>query len=294
MDWRDYTGLGLGAVGVGYGGYEWWRTNDLRKHWGDIVADTDTMLGYIDQYVLGVNELIAKFNTAAASGVPVDNEEVNREVAELSNLEHLIEHQLEIIYTDIGKAKEDAENDWVSWLWAHLPPSVKALIGLGVIIGGIAIAFATVAVGLFVARVIKNITDFWHNNNRPTGTAAGCPSCNATITAANAQELRMNVERHLATHHPVNVNAMVQVLPDARAKFAQLPEWVQESVAVDTGIEGFFYQPDWRPYLMQTPWKVYAIIACVVVLAVGVAIVAPGLVPVLAKVGTALAPALLA
>jgi hypothetical protein len=104
----------------------------------------------------------------------------------------------------------------------------------------------------------------------------------------------MNVERHLATHHPVNVNAMVQVLPDARAKFAQLPEWVQESVAVDTGIEGFFYQPDWRPYLMQTPWKVYAIIACVVVLAVGVAIVAPGLVPVLAKVGTALAPALLA
>ncbi|GAI06454.1 unnamed protein product, partial [marine sediment metagenome] len=131
-----------------------------------------------------------------------------------------------------------------------------ALGTAGLITVGMVTALIGVKVGYGIFKTVRQIIDDWHDHFHPGGTSVSCPSCEVDISGATAKEAQANLEFHLKTYHPINIETMLVVVPDARGKFAELPTWVQDMVAVEAGIEGFYLEPDWRPSFESYPWYV--------------------------------------
>lgn len=287
-----YLGLAVGGLPAVYEGY---RLFDIRGHLSKIKVNCETLIGSIDQYqsgyaelsgligqyIAGYHELVAKLNTAMASGVPVDEAELTSEEQAMAELEHQIAAVQYAIDVNILGAQEAASMDPLRWLWAAL-----RAIGVAVLV------YIGVRVGFATALVIKKFFDRWHDTHLPPPTAT-CPVCHIVIHGATVDEVRHNMEAHLMNYHPVNVDALLTVVPEAQSKFAELPEWVQKSIAVESGIQGFFYQPDWTQQFRSNPWYLYAIVAVCAVAAVVLVVTDPALAPalaaVLARFGLALA-----
>lgn len=276
----DNTGLIVGGIiavgGIGFGVYQWYQSGERAKAAKKLADDVNAYMALAaqhdalqDQYELELNQIIAKLNNAVASGGQMTPEQEADLEAEK---QHAVELEAQIV--DIEKQMEDLEKI-IAADAAKAGQSVPALPGFTdtvnkLLLWGL-IKAAEVGGVYFVGKYVYRVIDRWTKGGG-TGGASGtrgtrCPVDGASVSGNSTDEVEANMEAHFRLYHPVvNVNAMVAALPEARAKFGELPLWVQDAIAADAGIEWYLY-PDWSPYLRQSPDSLFAIMVSLAVLA---------------------------
>lgn len=293
-DTTDYIGIGLGLAGPAYAGYQVYATSKVRSDWDKVQADFDTLFSLIRQYAQGVNEIIAKFNTAFAGGT-LDNADVDIEEAALAQIEKQIETIIKIIYKDLDQTEDDAEKG--TGMWGMIEGAVEMIdpdlvIWKKLVLGGAAI-FVGVKAGLWITKMVKGMKDDWNDTNHPGGVSGTCPKCGAVKTGNTTEHLQFELQRHLVTVHTLDVTVMAAIMPGAVDQFHQLPDWVQKELAVEAGITEFYMAPasEWTWQMRNVPWYFWALLAFTVIAILIIPELAPAVGSALRGMQGALAPA---
>jgi len=284
----DNTGLIVGGVialgGIGFGIYEWYQAGQTAKKSKELtekVTQYEALVAQlnikIDDYMAETNRVIAKFNNAMAKGgamTPEEEADLEAEKAVLIQTE-----------TDINALQDELERlrIIIDGLVADLnkpAPTLPGWMSLGSTLlswGFITKIGVVVGIGYFT----KTMIDRWGKGGG-TGGSSGTTIVTLpnghVVTGANSDQVDAKVKQYLLETSPVlDVSAMVVALPSVRDKFSELPLWVQDAIAADAGILEWYEQPNWAPYLRETPSWVYALMTALVVLAACYAISLPAL-----------------
>jgi hypothetical protein len=292
VDTYDKVGAGVGLAGVGYGGYELWKSSKVRDNWAKVQADANTLKSLIDQYCIGVNEVIAKFDTSFSSGQPVDSADVSLEEAALADLEKQIDIVIKRIYIDIGKTEEATKLDkwaFIEGIMSDIDPDLCTLKKIA--LGGIGLYYTgkiVLPAGYGIYKFIKKIQDDHNDMNRPTGTSGPNPVTGEVVTGRTSEEFQINMQRSLQVTCVVNLPATLALLPTALSQFSTLPDWVQKQIAVEAGITEWYIQPTvpathaaWSFHISANPRLIAAIVAAVAITAIFCIIVGPEILPLL-------------
>lgn len=274
----------IAVGGIGFGVYEWWKRNQQAEKVKELNEKVTELQGLINEYIEESNTLIAKFNRVAEKGsmTPEEQAEIEREEAILSQLE------LEIgrLQDEINRLKEETGST------IDTPSLEDRLFNAGLIIVSVIVAMKLLPDGLKVAKMVVEWVKSFRNRQGPPPSAS-CPKCGASVGGATMDEQKQNMQTHLIAYHAIaSPSVIAEVIPSAQAQFEQLPLWVQDSLAVEAGIETFYLSPDWTPQIQIEPWRVYTIIAAFIVLAFAVVLLAPEVGPLVVNAGRALVPAL--
>ncbi len=194
-------------------------------------------------------------------------------------MEEEIADKQEEIDTEVGQLGEDPLRN----LW-------RALEIAGIITVAMVATLAFVAVGYGISRVVLMAIKAWNDRQGPP-PSIGCPKCAVRISGATADQLQANLLEHYRSYHTVDIPTMVTVLPDVRTKFFELPEWAQESLAVEMGIVEWYELPEWEGAFRGNPWLIFTALCICLVITVICPVAAPATATGAARVVGSLAPA---
>ena len=281
---NDNTWLIVGGViavgGIGFGLYQWWKRAEqaeaakkLAEKTQEYIPLQDQYNALQEQYGAELQNIITKLNNAVAAGgtmTPEQEADLEAEKQYAAQMEAQLKEMEDELVT-LRKALLDLANK------ANEPPptlpgftkTVDKVLQWGLIK---VVEYGAIAGGVyFGGKYVKHVIDRWFKGGgkggSPGSTSATLPNGHV-VTGANADEVETRVKQYLLETSPVlNVNAMLVAVPDVRAKFAELPLWVQDVIAADAGILEWYEYPDWTPYLRRTPDYGYALMTALVVIA---------------------------
>jgi len=265
---QNFFGGTTGLVGGGYGIWEYMQLNKLENAWDNIVDTWETTKSTINEYVNSINALLVKFEYAYTNGLPLDESEISDDMAYIASLEATIQSLFNALSDLIPKAKDDQTDGLGGMLWAGIEGICKGIhpqfwtfkygaIGLfSYLIFKKTTGVGAVKAGQGIYKMWEKIRDYFNDKNHPGGTSVDCDICGETINAPDSELLKIEFERHLTVNHVVNVSAAIAAVPQMVYQIAQLPDWVQKSLALEAGIRPQYvlaqnewatsFQADWR------------------------------------------------
>lgn len=226
-----------------------------------------------ESVLLEFQEMNAKLNTAVASGVPVEDAEMSREMGNFRVKEERWEELA------------NEANELIQWIidnWPSEPPGPQPdptpwdmLTGKGLIPNWLRSTLIAAGVGYGGYRLYQ-----WFTNRINKGggkpPSVMCSICGGTVTSSDWDTMDETLQAHLMAYHPVNMGNALAVLPGVRADLYSLPYWAQGVAASEANMAYFYAQPVeyWGTNIQDNPWVLYALLSILTLMMASPAIVA--------------------